>query len=142
MRDIHKQRIIQTAIREYKESVLFGFSPSAPHAINMMEKALHMCRPYNVLGISVLENSLKEAKKNTKKNYPGLTNWMFDFRIDRCVGNGREITAPAWIIGHLSIGRSNKSVVLVKKAIPNGTLKKLDNIYNKGEKHDQKRRQT
>lgn len=67
---------------------------------------------------------------------------MFDFRIDRCVGNGREITAPAWIIGHLSIGRSNKSVVLVKKAIPNGTLKKLDNIYNKGEKHDQKRRQT
>ena len=29
MRDIHKQRIIQTAIREYKESVLFGFSPSA-----------------------------------------------------------------------------------------------------------------
>lgn len=66
---------------------------------------------------------------------------MFDFRIDKCVGNGREITAPAWIIGHLSIGRSNKSVVLVKKAIPNGTLKKLDNIYNKGEKHDQKRRQ-
>lgn len=53
---------------------------------------------------------------------------MFDFRIDRCVGNGREITASAWIIGHLSIGRSNKSVVLVKKAIPNGTLKKLDNI--------------
>lgn len=43
MRDIHKQRIIQTAIREYKESVLFGFSPSAPHAINMMEEALHMC---------------------------------------------------------------------------------------------------
>ena len=42
MRDIHKQRIIQTAIREYKESVLFGFSPSAPHAINMMEEALHM----------------------------------------------------------------------------------------------------
>ena len=39
MRDIHKQRIIQTAIREYKESVLFGFSPSAPHAINMMEEA-------------------------------------------------------------------------------------------------------
>ena len=63
MRDIHKQRIIQTAIREYKESVLLGFSPSAPHAINMMEEALHMCRPYNVLGISVLENSLKEAKK-------------------------------------------------------------------------------
>lgn len=114
MRDIHKQRIIQTAIREYKESVLFGFSPSAPHAINMMEETLHMCRPYNVLGISVLENTLKEAKKNTKKNYPRLTNWMFDFRIDRCVGNEREITAPAWIIGHLSVGRSNKSVVLVK----------------------------
>lgn len=40
---------------------------------------------------------------------------MFDFRIDKCVGNGKEITAPAWIIGHLSVGRSNKSVVLVKK---------------------------
>ena len=85
MRDIHKQRIIQTAIREYKESVLFGFSPSAPHAINMMEEALHMCRPYNVLGISVLENSLKadvskfdeaemlikEAKKKYEKELSG-----------------------------------------------------------------------
>ena len=69
MRDIHKQRIIQTAIREYKESVLFGFSSSAPHAINMMEEALHMCRPYNVLGISVLENTLKEAKKKYEKDF-------------------------------------------------------------------------
>ena len=48
---------------------------------------------------------------------------MFDFRIDKCVGNGKEITAPAWIIGHLSVGRSHhdKSVILVKKAIPDGT---------------------
>lgn len=72
MRDIHKQRIIQTAIREYKESVLFGFSPSTPHAINMMEEALHMCNPYNMLGISVLENTLKEAKKKYDKE---LTNY-------------------------------------------------------------------
>lgn len=71
MRDIHKQRIIQTAIREYKESVLFGFSSSAPHAINMMEETLHMCRPYNVLGISVLENTLKEAKKKYEKELSG-----------------------------------------------------------------------
>ena len=77
-----------------------------------------------------------------EKSYPSLIDWMFDFRIDRCVGNGREIIAPAWIIGHLSVGRSNKSVVLVKKQYLMGTLKKLDNIYNKGEKHDQKRRQS
>ena len=72
MSDIHKQRIIQTAIREYKESVLFGFSSSTPHAINMMEEALHMCKPYNMLGISVLENTLKEAKKKYDKE---LTNY-------------------------------------------------------------------
>lgn len=67
-----------------------------------------------------------------EKSYPGLIDWMFDFRIDRCVGNGKEITAPAWIIGHLSVGRSHhdKSVVLVKKAIPvvTFTQEKLENI--------------
>ena len=70
---------------------------------------------------------------------------MFDFRIDRCVGNGREITAPAWIIGHLSIGRSHhdKSVVLMRKAIPvvTFTQRNWKTFYNKGEKHDQKRKQ-
>lgn len=58
---------------------------------------------------------------------------MFDFRIEKCVGNGKEITAPAWIIGHLSVGRSHhdKSVVLVKKAIPvvTYTQEKLKNIF-------------
>lgn len=72
MRDIHKQRVIQTAIREYEESALFGFSKRTPHAINMMEEALHMCKPYNMLGISVLENTLKEAKKKYDKE---LTNY-------------------------------------------------------------------
>ena len=67
MRDIHKQRVIQAAIREYEESVLFGFSTRTPHAINMMEEALYMCRPYNVFGISALENILKEAKKKYEK---------------------------------------------------------------------------
>lgn len=71
MRDIHKQRILQIALREYDESVLYGFSPSTPHAINMMEEALHMCRPYNMLGISVLENTLKEAKKKYEKELSG-----------------------------------------------------------------------
>ena len=33
----------------------------------MMEEALYMCKPYNVLGISVLENTLKEAKKKYEK---------------------------------------------------------------------------
>ena len=41
MRDIHKQRILQAAIREYEESVLFGFSASIPHSINMMEEELY-----------------------------------------------------------------------------------------------------
>ena len=30
-----------------------------------------MCRPYNVLGISVLENTLKEAKKKYEKELSG-----------------------------------------------------------------------
>lgn len=53
-----------------------------------------------------------------EKSYPGMTDWMFDFWIDKCVGNGEEIIAPAWIIGHLSIGRSHhdKSVILVKNS--------------------------
>lgn len=71
MRDIHKQRILQIALREYDESVLYGFSASTPHAINMMEEALHMCRLYNVLGISVLENTLKEDKKKYEKELSG-----------------------------------------------------------------------
>lgn len=78
-----------------------------------------------------------------EKSYPGLIDWMFDFRIDRCVGNGKEITAPAWVIGHLSVGRSHhdKSVVLVKKQYLMGPGRNWITFYDKGEKHDQKRRQ-
>lgn len=39
MRDSHKELVIKTAIQEYKNSVLFGFSSSTAHAINMMENA-------------------------------------------------------------------------------------------------------
>ena len=43
MRDSHKELVIKTAIQEYKNSVLFGFSSSTAHAINMMENTFIMC---------------------------------------------------------------------------------------------------
>ena len=43
MRDSHKELAIKTAIQEYKNSVLFGFSSNTAHAINMMENVFIMC---------------------------------------------------------------------------------------------------
>ena len=54
MRDAHKELVIKTAIREYENSVLFGFSSSTAHAINMMENAYIMCSAYNIKGIEEL----------------------------------------------------------------------------------------
>lgn len=53
-----------------------------------------------------------------EKSYPSLVDWLFDYRIDKCVSNGAEIKAPAWIIGHLSVGsyHHDKHVVLLQKA--------------------------
>ena len=55
-----------------------------------------------------------------EKSYPDLTDWLFDYRIDKCVSNGAEIKAPAWIIGHLAIGthHHNRHIVLLQNAVP------------------------
>lgn len=66
MRDAHKEKIIKTAIQEYKNSVLFGFSSSTAHAINMMEEARYMCAPFNIKWIAELEKTIKEAKEKYK----------------------------------------------------------------------------
>lgn len=66
MRDAHKEKVIKTAIQEYKNSVLFGFSSSTAHAINMMEEAHYMCAPFNIKGIAELERTIKEAKEKYK----------------------------------------------------------------------------
>lgn len=67
MKDMHKETVIEVAIQEYKNSVLFGFSSSTPHAINMMEEAWYMCSPFNIKGIAELEKTIKEAKEKYKK---------------------------------------------------------------------------
>ena len=66
MRDLHKEKVIKTAIQEYKNSVLFGFSSGTAQAINMMEEARYMCAPFNIEGIAELEKTIKEAKKKYK----------------------------------------------------------------------------
>lgn len=66
MRDAHKELIMKTAIQEYKNSVLFGFSRNMAHAINMMENAYIMCS-YNIKGIEELRRTIQEAKEKYKK---------------------------------------------------------------------------
>lgn len=66
MRDLHKEKVTKTAIQEYKNSVLFGFSSGTAQAINMMEEARYMCAPFNIEGIAELEKTIKEAKKKYK----------------------------------------------------------------------------
>ena len=55
-----------------------------------------------------------------EKSYPNLIDWLFDYRIDKCVSTGTEINAPAWIIGHLSVGtyHHDRHVVLLQNAVP------------------------
>ena len=66
MRDAHKELVIKTAIHEYRNSVLFGFSSSTAHAINMMENAYIMCSG-NIEGIEKLRRTILEAKEKYKK---------------------------------------------------------------------------
>ena len=66
MRDAHKELVIKTAIQEYRNSVLFGFSSSTAHAINMMENAYIMCSG-NIEGIEKLRRTILEAKEKYKK---------------------------------------------------------------------------
>lgn len=57
MRDAHKELVMKTAIQEYRNSVLFGFSRSTAHAINMMENAYIMCSG-NIEGIEELRRTI------------------------------------------------------------------------------------
>jgi len=51
-------------------------------------------------------------------SYPSITNYEFDFRVDKCVMNGKEIKAPAWVIGSIKHGVSHNSteVKLLERA--------------------------
>lgn len=53
--------------------------------------------------------------------YPSLIDFKFDFKVDTCVMNGKEIKAPAWIIGsiHHGINHSSAEVKLLKRAKEN-----------------------
>lgn len=66
MKDAHNELVMKTAIQEYKNSVLFGFSSSTAHAINMMENAYIMCSG-NIEGIAELRRTIQEAKEKYKK---------------------------------------------------------------------------
>lgn len=52
------------------------------------------------------------------KSYPSITDYEFDFIVDKCVMSNNEITSPAWIIGHLYQGvrHSSREVKMLKKA--------------------------
>ncbi len=51
-------------------------------------------------------------------SYPCIIDYKFDFKVDKCVMNGHEIKAPAWVIGsiHRGVDHSSKKVKLLKKA--------------------------
>ena len=66
MRDLHKEKVIKTAIQEYKNSVLFGFGNNTANAINVMENAFIMCSPFNIQGVAELQKTIKEAKEKYK----------------------------------------------------------------------------
>ena len=51
-------------------------------------------------------------------SYPNRIDYQFDFKVDKCVMNGKEIKAPAWVIGsiHHGINHASRKVKLIKKA--------------------------
>lgn len=51
-------------------------------------------------------------------SYPHIIDYQFDFIVDKCVMNGNEIKAPAWVIGsvHHGISHSSTEVKLIKRA--------------------------
>lgn len=65
MRDSYKELVIKTAIQEYKNSVLFGFSSRTAPAIIMMENAFIMCSG-NIEGVEELRRTIREAKEKYK----------------------------------------------------------------------------
>lgn len=68
MRDKHKEKVIEVAIQNYKDSVAFGFSSSTKNAINMMEDAYYMCSGFNIDGISELRKLSMKQKRNIRKS--------------------------------------------------------------------------
>jgi hypothetical protein len=66
LRDSHKEKVIESAIQEYKNSILFGFGSSALHAINMMELAYYMCAPFNIKGMAELKKTIEDAVSRVK----------------------------------------------------------------------------
>lgn len=64
------------------------------------------------------------------KSYPCLIDYKFDFRVDKCVMNGKEIKAPAWVIGsiHHGVNHSSTEVKLLKNAKENVMYKQLSFI--------------
>ena len=51
-------------------------------------------------------------------SYPDIIDYKFDFKVDKCVMNGNEIVAPAWVIGsiHHGVNHSSTEVKLLQKA--------------------------
>lgn len=51
-------------------------------------------------------------------SYPCLIDYQFDFKVDKCIMNGHEIKAPAWVIGsiHHGVNHSSAEVKLLEKA--------------------------
>lgn len=50
-------------------------------------------------------------------SYPDILDYKFDFLVDKCVMNGKEIKAPAWVIGsiHKGVNHSCTEVKLLEK---------------------------
>ena len=63
-------------------------------------------------------------------SYPCLIDYQFDFKVDKCMMNGKEIKAPAWVIGsiHHGVNHSSTEVKLLKKAKENVMYKQLSFI--------------
>jgi len=51
-------------------------------------------------------------------SYPGIIDYMFDFKVDKCVMNGKKIKPPAWIIGNVThcVSHSSQQVKLLNRA--------------------------
>lgn len=66
MRSYKKELVIETAIREYKESIVFGITQNTINAINMMHEAYIMCAPLNIKGVDRLKETIIEAEEKIK----------------------------------------------------------------------------
>lgn len=52
------------------------------------------------------------------KSYPNIIDYQFDFRVEKCVMNGEEIKAPAWVIGYVwrGVNHSSTEIELLERA--------------------------